>query len=178
LELTAVSAIVYFLGLLFGFQRPSRLLLSRLHATVFSLLGSTLFNFGAASSISKRLFCQAAVAAPFHRFIPFGFNTAPSRFVSSFREGRGTYFASALRVNLLRRLFFPPRPGSVACATSAVSWGSGFYHHRVGSQPASSTSYFVFHFFRPGDFVASATSPFRPRGAASITAASGVNSVV
>ncbi len=36
--MTAVSAIVFFLGLLFGFQRPSRLLLPRLRATVSSRL--------------------------------------------------------------------------------------------------------------------------------------------
>ena len=34
LELTAVSAIVFFLGLLFGFQRPSRLFPPRLPATL------------------------------------------------------------------------------------------------------------------------------------------------
>ena len=63
--MTAVSAIVFFLGLLFGFQRPSRLLPLRPCATVLLLLGCIPFNFGAALFISKRLFCQATVVASF-----------------------------------------------------------------------------------------------------------------
>jgi hypothetical protein len=86
--LTAVSAIVFFLGLLFGFQRPSRLLLLRLRATVLLLLRCTLFNFGAAFFISKRFLCQAAVAACLHRFTSLGIRTAPLRFASSYRGAR------------------------------------------------------------------------------------------
>jgi len=71
-------------------------------------------------------------------------------FLPFFEEGRGTYFASASRVNSLRRLSSSRRLDFVACATFAVSEGGGFYHHRVGSQLASSTSYFVCHCFLRG----------------------------
>ena len=137
--MTAVSAIVFFLGLLFGFQRPSRLLLPRLCATVLLLLSCTPFNPGAAFFISKRLFCQAAVAAPFHRFASPGFNTAPSRFVSSGRGAR----------NLLPFRISCQLASSTLSSTSlrlcrlryfAVSRGGGFYHRRVRSQPTSSPS--------------------------------------
>jgi hypothetical protein len=56
--------------------------------------------------------------------------------------------------------------------------GGGFYHRRVRCQLRSLTSYFVFHFFSAGASVASATSPFRPRGAASTTTAFGVNTLL
>ena len=145
--MTAVSAIVFFLGLLFGFQRPSRLLPLRLCATV--LLRCTPFNPGAAFFISKRLLCQAAVAAAFHRFASSGFNTAPWRFVSSCRGGaEPTSLPRPLStrfVDSLFRLVPVCRP-----CDFAVSRGGGFYHRRVGSQLRSPTSYFVFHFFRPG----------------------------
>jgi len=48
----------------------------------------------------------------------------------------------------------------------AASRGCGFYHHRVGSQLRSSTSYSVFQ-SRPGVPTAVAVSPSRSRGAAS-----------
>ncbi len=172
--MTAVSAIVFFLGLLFGFQRPSRLLPLRLCATVLLLLCCTPFNPGAAFFISKRLFCQAAVAAAFHRFASSGFNIALSRFVSSFRAGRGIYFASASRVNSLRRLSLPLRPGVWPVRLHR------FEGRRLLPPPRwESTSLADFLFplslLSAGASVASATSPFRPRGAASTTAALGVN---
>ncbi len=140
--MTAVSAIVFFLGLLFGFQRPSRLLLSRLCATVLLLLRCTPFNPGAAFFISKRLFCQAAVAAAFCRFASFGFNIAPLRFVSSCRGGaEPTSFPRPLSTRFVDSFFR-------LASAFAVSRGGGFYHHRVGSQLRSPTSYFVFHCFR------------------------------
>jgi hypothetical protein len=155
--LTAVSAIVFFLGLLFGFQRPSRLLLPRLCATVLLLLRCTPFNPGAAFFISKRLFCQAAVAAAFCRFASFGFNIAPLRFVSSCRGGaEPTSFPRPLSTRFVDSLFRLV-PGCRQC-DFAVSRGGGFYHHRVGSQLRSPTFYFVFHFFRPELLVAVATS--------------------
>ena len=139
--MTAVSAIVFFLGLLFGFQRPSRLLPLRLCATVLLLLSCTPFNPGAAFFISKRLFCQAAVAAPFHRFASPGFNTAPSRFVSSGRGGaEPTSFPRLVSTRLVDSFFH-------LASAFAVSRGGGFYHHRVGSQLRSPTSYFAFHCF-------------------------------
>jgi hypothetical protein len=198
--LTAVSAIVFFLGLLFGFQRPSRLLLPRLRATVLLLLGCTPFNFGAAFFISKRLFCQAAVAASLHRF------TSPG-LTSSCRGGaEPTSLPPPVSTRFVDSFFR-------LAAAFAASRGGGFYHRRVWSQLRSSTSYFVFHCFvrglrrqcdfafpsegarllspRPGGVnrlrrlssslrhasVAVATSALS-RGAASTTAASGVNSVL
>jgi hypothetical protein len=177
--LTAVSAIVFFLGLLFGFQRPSRLLLPRLCATVFLLLSSTLFNFGAALFISKRPSCQAAVAAPFHRFVPVRIQH---------RAFALCFFLSGGARNLLR--FRIPCQLASSTLSSAPSrlcrlrdfrrfvGGSGFYHRRVGSQLRSPTFYFVFHCF-----VRSSWPPLRPRlpvrgGAASTTAASGVNTIL
>ena len=64
-------------------------------------------------------------------------------------RGRGTYSASASRVNSLRRLFFRFAPVCRRC-DFAVSRAGGFYHHRVGSQLRSPTSYFVFHCFVRG----------------------------
>ena len=57
----------------------------------------------------------------------------------------------------------------------AVSRGGGFYHRRVRCQLRSLTSYFVCHFASSERPVAVATSLSRPRGAASTTAALGVN---
>ncbi len=95
--MTAVSAIVFFLGLLFGFQRPSRLLLPRLLCYRASSLhpvqpGGCILYFEAAFLSSGR--CRSVS--------PLRLTTLPG-------EGRGTYFTSASRVNSLRRLFLPPR---------------------------------------------------------------------
>jgi hypothetical protein len=171
--LTAVSAIVFFLGLLFGFQRPSRLLPLRLCATVFRLLCCTPFNPGAAFFISKRLFCQAAVAAAFCRFASSGFNTAPWRFVSSRRGARNLLrfrvscqLASSTLSSASSRFVASatsPFRGEAASTTTAL--GVNFARRlRISSFTASS-----------GASVASATSLFRPRGAASTTTALGVN---
>jgi len=140
------------------------------------LLRCTPFNPGAAFFISKRLFCQAAVAAAFHRFVSSGVNTAPWRFVSSSRAGRGTYFASASLVNSLRRLSLPLRPG-----LSPVRLRR-FEGRRLLPPPrweSTSLADFLFRLslLSSGAFVASATSPFRPRGAASTTSL-GVESTV
>jgi hypothetical protein len=123
--LTAVSAIVFFLGLLFGFQRPSRLLLPQLRATVLLLLDCTPFNFGAALFISKRLFCQAAVAASLHHFASLGISTAPLRIAASYRGARNllrirvscqlassTLSSTSLRLSPLR--------GAAASTTAAL----------------------------------------------------------
>jgi hypothetical protein len=148
------------LGLLFGFQRPSRLSPPRLSATVFPLLGSTPFNPGAAFSISKRLFCQAAVAAPLP---PLHLASASTRRRCAspplLSRGRGTYFASASLVNRLRRLSLP-----FGSASFAASRGCGFYHRRVECQLPFVD--FVFRLFqsRPDASTASAASLLRSRG--------------
>jgi hypothetical protein len=159
LELTAVSAIVFFLGLLFGFQRPSHLSLSRLRATFLLLLGRSPFNLGAAFFISKRLFCQAAVSGPPLR--PIWTRIAPSRFASSCRGARNLLrfrlpcqLASSTLSSASPRL--PPLRGAAA-STTAASRVNFARRLRISSFTSSS-----------GASVASATSPFRPRGAASI----------
>ncbi|WP_233261509.1 hypothetical protein, partial [Vitiosangium sp. GDMCC 1.1324] len=147
---TAVSAIVFFLGLLFGFQRPSRLLLPRLRATVFFTsrlhpvqLRGRLLYFEPASLSSDR--CRSvSPLRPDSALL----GAVALRF--PFREGRGIYCFSASAVNPLRRLSSSRRLDFVALATSAVSRGCGFYHRRVGSQLRSLTFYFVFHCFVGG----------------------------
>jgi hypothetical protein len=141
--LTAVSAIVFFLGLLFGFQRPSRLLPPRLRATVLLLLGCTPFNFGAAFFISKRFLCQAAIAVCLHRFISLGISIAPLRIASSYRGARNLLrirvscqLASSTLSSTSFRL--PPFRGAAASTTTAL--GVNFARRlRISS--------FVFHCF-------------------------------
>ena len=245
--MTAVSAIVFFLGLLFGFQRPSRLLLPRL--VCYRVSTSRLHPVQPRGLPSLFRSCSAV-----KRPLPLCF-AAPSRLDSTWHrgalplpvEGRGTYFVSASRVNSLRRLFLPPRFGfrrferEAASTTAALgvnfahrlfissftastgrfnrrcgfafpSEGRGYYHHRVGSQPPSSTLFFpptwprrrcgfrlvegtrllppprrestphcrlrIPSSSRPDHPTASAVSPSRPRGAASTTAALGVNTLL
>ena len=115
LELTAVSAIVFFLGLLFGFQRPSRCLLPpRLRATV--LLRCTPFNLGGCILYFESAFLSSDRC----RF------ASPICLDAVLSRGRGTYFASAFPVNPLRRPFSSARPTFVfrsgeAASTTAAS---------------------------------------------------------
>ena len=122
------------LGLLSGFQRPSRL--CRLSCCATVLLDLTAFNQRGGRFILNRFRCQAAVAASLFRF------TAKESCFSLSR-GRGTYCRSALRVNSLRRLVFSGP--SLVChlrdifaSEEAASTTTAF---RVNL--ASSTSYFA-----------------------------------
>jgi len=99
LELTAVSAICL-LGLAIWFSKTEPLVATATSCYPSHRLGGTPFNLGVAFFISKRFFCQAAVAAPFHRFSPSGLNTAPPRFVSSFRVGARNLLPSRLPCQL------------------------------------------------------------------------------
>ncbi len=165
--MTAVSAIVFFLGLLFGFQRPSRLYLPRLRATVLLLLPCTPFNLGAAFFISKRLFCQAAVAAPFSPLLlGIGFNIAPERFVSSCRGGAESTSLPLPLSTLSVDSFFLPAPAS------SPSRLPPFRGVRLLPPPRSESTPFVDFLFplsllRPELSAAVAASSSRPRGAPS-----------
>ena len=137
--MTAVSAIVFFLGLLFGFQRPSRLLPPRLRATVLLLLGCTPFNLGGctlyfeAISLSSSRCCLPSSLRPAgspHRAV------ALCLFLS--RGAEPTSLPLPVSTRFVDSLFF-------LASAFAASRGGGFYHHRVESQLRSSTSYFVFH---------------------------------
>lgn len=150
---------------------------------------------GAAFFISNRLFCQAAVAASLHRFASTLFRRGGAE-PTSLPPSLSTHFVdpSLPPVRLSssgagRRLLPPPRQVSTPlvdfvfrlslllgrglrrqCDFAFPSEGRGFYHHRVRSQPPSSTLFFPST--RP-------PSPLRRppfRGAAvSTTAAFGVN---
>ena len=159
--MTAVSAIVFFLGLLFGFQRPSRLLPPRLPATLHPVQpGGRILYFESALLSSDR--CRSV--PPFrlvrnqHRAVALCFllrgGAEPTAFPPSLSTGFVDPFLSARSASSPSRLL---RFG-----------GGGFYHHRVGCQLRALTSYFVFHFARP-----ELPSPMRRRlsvrgGAASI----------
>ena len=159
--MTAVSAIVFFLGLLFGFQRPSRLLLPRLCATV--LLAAPQSTRGL-HSLFRTGFSVKRPLPPRSTVSPrFGFNIAPPRFVSSFRGGaEPTSFPPSLSTAFVDP-FLSARSASSPSRFLRLG-GGGFYHRRVRCQLRSLTSYFLFHFFSSGASVATATSPFRPRG--------------
>jgi hypothetical protein len=112
------------LGLLFGFQRPSRLLWPRLFVTLdFSAAPHS--TSGAAFFISKRFFCQAAVAASFQRFASFRINIAPRRFVSSFEGARNLLrfplpCQPASSTLFFHRTDFFVRSGEAASTTTAL----------------------------------------------------------
>ena len=151
--MTAVSAIVFFLGLLFGFQRPSRLLPPRLCATVLLAAslhpiqpGVCILYFEAAFLSSGRCRCLPTASPRLD---------STSRRCALFLPVEGGAEPTSLPLPLSTRFvdsFFH------LTAAFAVSRGGGFYYHRVGSQLRSPTSYFVFHFFRPGP-----SSPVRRR---------------
>jgi len=161
--LTAVSAIVFFLGLLFGFQRPSRLLPLRLRATVLLLLRCTPFNLGGCTLYFGAAFLSSGCC----RFAsPLRLAGSPRRAVAPcffLSRGRGTYFASASRVNSLRRPFF-----RLAVASSPARLRR-FERLRLLPPPrwesTSLADFFISSFTASaGASVASATSLFRPRG--------------
>jgi hypothetical protein len=174
--LTAVSAIVFFLGLLFGFQRPSRLLPPRLSATVLLLLGCTPFNLG-----GRLLYFESA-------FLSSG----RCRSVSPLRLVGSQHRAGALCFFLLRRgaeLTSFPRLVSTRFVDSffrLVPASSPARHPPFRGEAASTTTALGVNFARRlsissfTSLVRSLWPPLRPRfpvrgGAASITAALGVN---
>ena len=127
------------------------------------MLRCTPFNLGAAFFISNRLCCQATVAAPHHRFASVWTQHRAGALCFFLRGGaEPTAFPPSLSTGFVDP-FLSARPASSPSRLLRFG-GGGFYHHRVGCQLRSLTSYFVFHFFSSGASVASATSPFRPRG--------------
>ncbi len=168
--MTAVSAIVFFLGLLFGFQRPSRLLLLRLRATVLLLLGCSPFNLGGCT-----LYFEAA-----------SLSSGRCRFASTaspLPESASRRSVWLLPVEGARNLLLFRASCQLASLTLFLSPRSGlrrFEGRRLLPPPRwESTSLadflFLLSLLRPGP-----PSPVRLRfsvrgGAASTTAASGVN---
>ncbi len=147
--MTAVSAIVFFLGLLFGFQRPSRLLLPRLvcYAVSTSSLhpvqpGGCILYFEAAFLSSGR--CRSV--SPF-RLVWSQHRAGALCFFLS-RGAEPTSFPRLVSTRFVDPLF--PLDPLCRLRDFAASRGSGFYHHRVGSQLRSPTSYFDFHCFVRG----------------------------
>jgi len=140
------------LGLLFGFQRPSRLLVAAATSCYRPASLHPIQPRGPHSLFRIGFSVKRPLSLQLHRFGS-----------TCFVEGRGTYFASAFPVNPLCRPFSSTLR---LCRLRDFRFrgGGDFYHRRVGCQLRSLTSYFVFHFFSAGASVASATSPFLPRG--------------
>jgi hypothetical protein len=172
--LTAVSAIVFFLGLLFGFQRPSRLLLLRLVCYGASYCFTAPHSTRGLRSLFRSGF---SVKRP----LPLRFTVSP-RLDSTPRrgalflpvEGRGTYFLSASRVNSLRRPFVSAR---TALSPARLRRFEG---RRLLPPPRWESTSLADFVFRLSLLRPELPSPVRLRfsvrgGAASTTAASGVN---
>jgi hypothetical protein len=160
LELTAVSAIVFFLGLLFGFQRPSHLSTEPLVAVAASCYLPSTSRPLPIQPRSRLLYFEAAFLSS-GRFPPTTSPHLDSRFASSCRGARNLLrfrlpcqLASSTLSSASPRL--PPLRGAAA-STTAASRVNFARRLRISSFTSSS-----------GASVASATSPFRPRGAASI----------
>ena len=127
----------------------------------FSL--APLSTSGAAFSISNRLPCQATVAAPFHRFASFGFNTALPRFVSSCRGGaEPTSLPLPLSTRFVDSFF---RPSTSSSPVRLLR----FEGLRLLPPPLPESTSLADFLFRlsllsSGASAANAASPSRPRG--------------
>jgi len=154
--LTAVSAICL-LGLAIWFSKTEPLVVTATFCYRV-LLCCTPFNLGGRILYFEALFLSSGRC----RFV---FSASP-RFESTSRRGalfllfRGgaesTSLSASLSTGFVDSLLPPNR-------LLRPFRGGGFYHHRVGSQLRSLTSYFIFQ-FRPGAPVASATSLSRSEG--------------
>ena len=118
---------------------------------------------GAAFFISNPLPCQATVAAPFHRFVSSGFNTALPRFVSSCRGGaEPTSLPLPLSTRFVDSFF---RPSTASSPVRLLR----FERLRLLPPPLPESTSLADFLFRlsllsSGSSAATAASPSRPRG--------------
>ena len=177
-ELTAKSAICLLLGLAIWFSKTEPLAFACGFLLPLLLSTSRLYlNRGAVFFIRGRFFCQAPFLRSFAASPRFG-NPRQCFGLPSF-EGRRLLLPCRVSCQPCRfRLYFfcvPPNLRPALGATSAAAFpveGRGFYHHRVLSQPPSSTLYSL---CQPSLQRLSFVRLPSGRGAASTTAAFGVN---
>ena len=158
------------MGLLFGFQRPSRLCRQRLLATVFFVAASPSFRpAGRQLLFQSGAYCQAAV-----------FAVLLASGVFSAAQWLPLLSSGGARLLPLRR---PPCQPLLSLTPSTrppfpsglLRRGRGFYHHRVSCQPAALTAVFRIFVLTRSKYLPRQRAGFFARGAASITAAFRVN---